>query len=173
MWPWVGYFSSLNLLFLFFFFCLFFLLMITPTAYGGSWDRDPIGAAAEAYWSKPHLWPQHQILYTLSEASNWTHILLDTMLCSQPAEPKRNSNPLCLFNKIYHIIMLCVRVNFIHINLGHPHTQSLREILLLSPFSKWESWSKEILSDLPKVTQLKSGWNRIWIEASWLQNVNS
>ena len=67
----------------FFFPCLF---RATPTAYGGSQTRGPIGAVATGLHhshsnvgSKPHLQPtrQSRILNPLIKVRDWTHIFMD------------------------------------------------------------------------------------------------
>ena len=69
----------------FVFYCLFWAV---PKAYGSSQARGSIGAAASGLHhsrsnarSEPHLWPiprQCRILNPLSEARDWTHVLVDT-----------------------------------------------------------------------------------------------
>ena len=74
--------------------------MTTPVAYGSSWGRGQIRAAAEAYTTAKaisdlsriwdlgcSLW-QYQILNLLSEAKDQTCIFTDTMSGSKPAEPQ-------------------------------------------------------------------------------------
>ena len=62
----------------------FFLFTATPAAYGSSRARDWTGAAAGAYdtatamLDPSHICNLHQILNPLSEAKDWTHILMDT-----------------------------------------------------------------------------------------------
>ena len=83
------------------FVCLFFLFTTAPVAYGSSWARGQIGASAEAcaiatatvmldlscICDLCHSLRQSWILNPLSEATDQTHILVDTMLGSLPAEP--------------------------------------------------------------------------------------
>ena len=70
-----------------YFFSFFFLNLFraAPVAYGSSQARGPIRAAVASLHhshsnarSKPHLWPTLQLMAMLSEARDWTCILMDT-----------------------------------------------------------------------------------------------
>ena len=77
-----------------------FVLIAALVAYGNSWARGLIGAAAEGYTTATampelsHICDLHhsswqcQILNPLSEARDWTCILMDAMLGSQTAKPQ-------------------------------------------------------------------------------------
>ena len=86
--------SSFLVFFFFFLFTYWFIFKVTPVTYGSSQARVWIRAVAETYTTATatrdlnHIcdlcWSlrQCQILNSLNEAKDWTHILIDTMLGS-------------------------------------------------------------------------------------------
>ena len=94
----MGFFFFFKIFFLFlagevfffvlFCFVLFFLFTAPPMAYGSSWARGPMGAAAKAYATAIpdlshtcdlyHSLQQRWILNPLSEARDQTRILMET-----------------------------------------------------------------------------------------------
>ena len=84
---------------IFFFVFVFCLFRATPTAYGGSQARGPIGATAASLHHSPsndrskpclihHSSQHHQILKPLSEAREWSHNLTGpSWICFRCATP--------------------------------------------------------------------------------------
>ena len=119
----------------------FFLFRVTPAACGNSWASSQIWAAAAGLChshgnarSKPHLWP------TLSEARDWTHILMDT---SQVLNlMSHNGNSLALqFGSTYPVYILAENVRS---QQGRICKAKEFPLTLLpschSPIPKWLKW---------------------------------
>ena len=95
----------------------FFFLRATPTAYGSSQASSQIGALAAGLrhshnnsGSEPYLWPTPQLTATvdlnaLSEARDWTHILMDTSQI--PFCWSMTGTPLFLFQCTVILSLLC------------------------------------------------------------------
>ena len=142
--------------------------MAEPATYGSSKARDQIGAAAEAYdtaMATPDpsclcnlshsLW-QCQILNPLSEAMDWTRILMDTMQVFNPLSHSRNSWIMCfLLGHFLQLAYLCF--SSLHCRPS-PDDPSYSEILY---WQSSELWAVNEFPPLEGFTPARAGWKQV------------